>query len=201
MTKVKLILNRFSWILFPMWAGSLCVVIASLMVGHWVSLPHPTPGTKLSINDGENEESSSKPSEFLTYHFLYSDCPCSRRVLKQIANRSSIREANEKVVLVGEAVEIESTLRQNGFEVEVTSPASLKSKWGVESAPLMVMTDREGTILYSGGYTSRKQGLDYQDEEIINQVISGEHVPGLPLYGCAVSKSLKALVDPLNLKY
>jgi hypothetical protein len=193
--------KSIGWIIIPLWTGSLCVVVASLMAGHWVSLPHPAQGSMLkSASEGELLTLETE-SQFFTFHFLYGDCPCSRRVLKQVLSRQPIENANERVVLIGNDSKFEKMAVDRNFDLDVVTPQELKSKYGIESAPLLVVTDGNGLIRYSGGYTSRKQGLDYQDREIISQTIRGEVVAGLPLYGCAVSKSLKAIVDPLNLKY
>ncbi len=74
------------------------------------------------------------------------------------------------------------------------------TKYGIESAPLMIVDDAHGVIRYAGGYTSRKQGLDYQDQAIVHQLLSGAEVDPLPLFGCAVSQRLKQMVDPFRLK-
>jgi hypothetical protein len=185
-----------------MWAGTLCLIVAGLMAGHWIPLPHPEAGSQLITAETENAiQSTNDDAAYFTFHFLYSDCPCSRRALTQVVKRKPIAFANERIVLVGNNSALETSAIDQGYEVEVVTPETLKSKYGVESAPLLVVTDERGKVRYAGGYTSRKQGLDFQDTRIITDTISGKTVDGLPLYGCAVSKNLKAIIDPLNLKY
>lgn len=195
----KLILKTVGWVFFPLWAGTLCVIVASLMAGHWVVLPRPVHGAQLPI-ESFSEAGLNAENDCHTFHFLYSDCACSKRVFKQVLNRKPIANANERIVLVGENSELEASARKQEFDLDVVTPEELKSSYGVESAPLLVITDGLGTIRYSGGYTSRKQGLDVQDVDIIQRTLAGDEVEGLPLYGCAVSKGLQAIVDPLNLK-
>jgi len=195
-------LKILGWIAVPLWASSLSLVVASLMVSHWVSLPHPEQGSQLEAADlFDGQEGQADAESFHTFHFLYGSCPCSRRVLSHVVARNPIENANERIVLIGADKQQQQTAETNGYEVDVVTPQTLKSKYGIESAPLLVITNSQGTILYSGGYTSRKQGLDYQDAGIIATTIRGDGVDNLPLYGCAVSKSLKSIVDPLNLKY
>lgn len=194
MSTIAQSLGRFA---LPVWLIGLSVITSSLMVGHWITLPHPETGDRLpaSVPVVFSDESGT-----YTFHFLYGDCPCSRRVLRRVLDRDPISGANERIVLIGDDPEMESLAVSKGFSVDVVTPPQLKSIYGVESAPLLVMTDKAGNISYSGGYTSRKQGPDIQDDKIIRDVIAGRSVDELPLYGCAVSANLKAILDPLNLK-
>lgn len=180
------------------WALMMTVVVASLMVSHWVVLPHPSAGSSTNLTAIRNAPTTD---EWFAFHFLYGDCPCSRRVLKQVVSRNALEGVIERVVLIGNDPEMESVAELQGYEVEVVTPRKLKERFGVESAPLLVVVDGEGTIRYSGGYTSRKQGLDIQDVSLIRRTVAGEQFEELPLYGCAVSKSLKSIVDPFGLKY
>lgn len=176
------------------WGSFLTCAMATLMAGHWVSLPHPEKGTSLNGYRGQSVESVN------VFHFLYGDCGCSRRILKQLLKRDVVEGVSERIVLIGNDDAAESLATQKGFAVSRLTPAELKQQYEVESAPLLIITDNTGTIRYSGGYTSRKQGLDNQDLRIIQSILDGEQYSELPVYGCAVSKRLKDLIDPLNLK-
>lgn len=189
----------FEQLFFASWIGGLLLVGTSLMVGHWVTLPHPHRGETLPSTVGLSATNAGV-DEVFTFHFLYGDCPCSRRILGHVLRRSPIVGANERIVLIGEDPQGQADAIARGFEIDVVTPAELERRYGVESAPLLVISDQLGTIRYSGGYTSRKQGLDIQDQSIIEKTVVGQDIDGLPLYGCAVSKSLKAFIDPLNIK-
>lgn len=204
-----------SYLVLAVWAGLLTVAVSSLMAGHWVSLPHPESGSRLVMGDEATDGPSGE--SIVTFHFLYSDCPCSRRVLNHVLKRKSLERANERLVLIGDSPNQQSaaqsaaqsatqTATQNaaeslGFNVDMVTPAGLMKRYGIEAAPLLVVTKLDGTILYSGGYTARKQGLNYRDVDVINRALSGETLDSLPLYGCAVSERLQSLIDPLSLKY
>jgi hypothetical protein len=190
--------RHFARSLIATWAGLMITVVAFLMVGHWVVLPHPAK------DDSQWAErlsaTRSKPeSEWTVFHFLYGNCPCSRRVLDHVLTRKPIDGIRELIVFIGDDSEIKSA-KKCGFEVECVTPEILKERYGVEAAPLLVVADPSSKIRYSGGYTARKQSLDIQDREIIERILSGESLSDLPLFGCAVSSKLKFLVDPLRLK-
>lgn len=182
----------------PVWAISMTLVVAYLMVGHWVPLPHPEAGETLSV---ESRRDVVMPEvEWTAFHILNGSCPCSRRVLKHVTERDPLNGVVERIVLIEENAETLRLLVNAGYLVDCVTPAELKKKYGVESAPLLVVTDSSGTIVYAGGYTSRKQGLDFQDTRIIESVVLGNQPESLPLYGCAVSDSLKSIIDPLGFK-
>ena len=181
------------------WAATMFLFVATLMVGHWASLPHPEVGERFPNIAVQDVGFNGEEIDVQAFHFLYVDCPCSRRVIRHLSNRTPLDGAIENVVFVGDTLPNERI--HDGFNVELLSPVELKQRYGIESAPLLVVTDSVGTITYSGGYTSRKQGPDIQDVEIISAAVKGTAYQKLPVFGCAVSNELKSLVDPLGIKY
>jgi hypothetical protein len=175
-------------------------VVASLMVSHWVPLPHPENGVALVGHETLDSSFDGKSASWSAVHFLYADCPCSRRILDHVVARSPLTGVREHIVLIGEQDPKTKEARAAGYEVTFVTPSELKQRFGIESAPLLIVTDVNGIIRYGGGYTSRKQGPDIQDESLIRAAVDGRWQETLPLYGCAVSKQLKDLVDPLRLK-
>ena len=200
------------------WGMCLTLVVASLMVSHWVQLPAPSVGISLQVEadavacgyevpplSQQNEPTAVVP-QLTTLHVMYDNCPCSRRVLDHLLDRTAIQQANEQILLVVEDLATERlTLRErsitSGFGFEQLTAEELFDRLGVEAAPLLLIVDARGVVQYTGGYTSRKQGLDYQDEAIIRAVLSGHQPDLLPVLGCAVSRRLQRVVDPLRLKY
>lgn len=202
---------RSSLVVF--WAAFLSVICVALMLTHWVPLPAPSPNQPIaaivpaaglqstSLGSGWSVDTATGESPWRAYHFIYSQCPCSLRVMRHLANRQSLNDVSETIVYVGsEPPDAATLLRSNGYLFDVVSPQQLFSEYGVQSSPLMMIVDPQGMISYSGGYTSRKQGYAIQEPAIIEQVISGQAVDSLPVYGCAVSSSLRDLIDPLGLK-
>lgn len=223
------------------WGGVLSLVIASLMVSHWVSLPRPaigdsfaslnlthlTPTTSFaggqytsigqSFAGEQTHEMVSKRDNIWAFHVIYQSCPCSRRVLKHLLERTVIVGASETILLVldtgdhastglnGPCQSDEAAIRDQaiarGYLVQAITPEELRSSHGIEASPLLLIVDAEGIVLFSGGYTSRKRGLSYQDEATIQAVLNGETPDPIPVFGCAVSEQLQKIVDPLGLKY
>ena len=173
-------------------------ITAYLMIGHWAVLPHP------ETNDSDWQvRLTAAPSvdhkQWTAIHFLYDNCACSRRVLEHVLVSSPIEGVTERIVLISDNPQ--EFKREGRFiEVEYVTPARLKERYGVESAPLLVVMDGQQNVRYSAGYTARKQGPEIKDREIISRLLKGDEVTELPLYGCAVSAEMKKLIDPLGLK-
>ncbi|MCC9604009.1 thioredoxin family protein [Stieleria sp. JC731] len=181
------------------WAIGLSVVISALMVAHWVTLPMPEMGSR--VNAGLISDVSDRDQRLRVIHVMNLQCPCSKRVLRTLLERTPINGTHEKILFVGSDPEFDRQATQKGFATESVKHTELKERFGIESSPMMLVVDHSGTIRYSGGYTSRKQGLDVQDVSIIKTLLEGQSVESLPIYGCAVSRSLRKVVDPLQLKY
>ncbi|MEO1528899.1 MAG: hypothetical protein AAFX06_26055 [Planctomycetota bacterium] len=181
------------------WLAVTGVCVASLTAAHWITLPHPPVGDTLKAVVAEDE----RHDQLRAFHFLYRDCPCSRRVLDDVLDRPSVEGVIERVVLISVSAhdDAETINFPEDFEVDRCTPPELLSRYGVESAPLLVVVRNDGEIVYSGGYTTRKQGPEIRDEEILTALARSESVESLPVYGCAVSEELQQLVDPLRLKY
>jgi hypothetical protein len=182
------------------WAVLMVVIGASLMVNHWVPLPRPSAEQierKASLVSFQADKAERR---WTTIHFLYAECPCSRRVLDHLLEQSPRKDVSERIVLIGDSTELAAKAEAHGYSVDCVDPEELLAKYGVEAAPLLMIVDRDDRERYIGGYTSRKQLLDIQDREILASLMSGQEVEPLPLFGCAVSGRLKSLVDPLGLK-
>jgi hypothetical protein len=182
------------------WAALMLLIGASLMVNHWVPLPRPELEQSVGNASLASFQSADTTHPWTAVHFLYAECPCSRRVLNYLLEQSPREDVIERIVLIGDAGEFAMKAETPGYEVDCVTPEELLTKYSVEAAPLLMVFDSVGRQRYVGGYTSRKQLLDIQDRAILEQLMSGQEVETLPLFGCAVSRRLKSLVDPLGLK-
>ena len=185
-----------------LWAGVASVVIASLMAEHWVALPRPAVDdarTQAGLANLRAGEGST--ARWTLHHVLYADCPCSRDVLEQVLRRSAPPECDEVVLLVGDDALVEGRCAERGLRLVVVTEAQLAEQFGVEAAPLLLVTDPHGRTRYSGGYTDRKRALALQDLALVARLRAGESVAPLPVFGCGVSASLQDALDPLGLKY
>jgi hypothetical protein len=122
-------------------------------------------------------------------------------LLDHLTTRPHPRGVDEALLLVGEGPEMAARARAHGYRVVALRPEELKSRFNLSAAPLMVVADAAGRVRYAGGYTTHKQGPAPQDLEILGSLMRKRSVAELPVFGCAVSKQLQALLDPLGLKY
>lgn len=183
------------------WAAALSVVMASLLVGHWVTLPRPAADDAV-LNAGlASLRVSDEPARWRLHHVLYAGCDCSRQVLAQLLESERPSAVDEFVLLVGEDALVERSCAQNGLRVERLTPDALRERFAVESAPMLVITAPDGGTRYCGGYSDRKRGLALQDTELLARLRAGELVQPLPVFGCGVSSALQEALDPLGLKY
>jgi hypothetical protein len=192
--------NWIGRIVLSVWAPAAFVAIGTLAVGHWWTLPKPDakdPLVAAAIHD--RWQGSSR--QWVGVHVLYSMCKCSERILRHLAERRPLPDMTEAVVLVGPNGDFERMIREAGYALEVLTPSQLSEKYHIQSAPMFALMDESGALRYLGGYTERKQGLMIQDVSIVERLRSERPVVELPLFGCAVSRSLQALLDPLGIKY
>lgn len=185
---------------FVLWVPVLLMVVASLMVGHWVILPRPPTGDP-EVRAAVAQLRSKGDQPWMAVHVLYGDCPCSRRVLKHVLNSERPKGVSEKLVLVGQDPEFELRAREKGLTVDVVEMEQLLSKYHLMAAPMFLVVNPRGDVAYMGGYTARKQGPDIADREIIQHLMEGEAERERPVFGCAVGASLQDALDPLHIKY
>jgi hypothetical protein len=135
-------------------------------------------------------------------HVLYGACACSRRVLDHLIARGTLSATTERVVLAGaDQSSRVAELHARGFGVDLLAPEELKLRYGVEAAPLLIVSSPTGDVRYLGGYSARKQGPVLRDRELLAELRAGRFAASLPVLGCAVSRKLQALADPWGLKY
>lgn len=184
-----------------LWAGLAIVAQTTLMAGHWYTLPVPDR----SDVDLQRSLASLVPpraaGSWAAVHVLYSACRCSQRVFDHLFESPRPEGVYETILLIGADEEIERRAAGAGFDVWVLSPEDLESRFGIVSAPLLLVLGPQAELRYAGGYTERKQGYDVQDIKIIATLQDGDDPTELPLYGCGVSKELQQLLDPMGLKY
>ncbi|MEM0924603.1 MAG: hypothetical protein AAGJ83_01065 [Planctomycetota bacterium] len=187
-----------------LWIGIGVTVTSSLMVGHVVALPTPEEGETISVETlgfqpTGSSDFESKPA--MAIHVFYGNCPCSQRVLDKLLGRTAMQPIQERIVFVGKPDPREDQASKRGYQVERVTRDELRSRYGVQAAPLLMLVDDRGRILYSGGYTDRKQGPSIQDVAIIESILDGVATESLPVFGCAVSQELQQVIDPFGLKY
>jgi len=186
---------------FALWATLLMVVVGTLMVGHWYTLPKPDKGDAVLASALSELRGPEQATAWMGVHVLYTECRCSQRVFDHLFSSKRIDALSEKILLVGADASIESRAIRSGFDVTVLTPAQLREQFALQSAPLLLVVNPAGEIVYSGGYTTRKQGPDIRDIAIITSLMQDNAAQELPLYGCGTSAELQSMLDPLGIKY
>jgi hypothetical protein len=185
---------------FWVWAAVAFVLAATLMVAHSYALPRPETDNPELARALSAARGPADRQRWLAVHFLYGACRCSQRVLGHLTERKALPDVSERLVLVGAQPAYEAAARQAGYAVDVITPEQLSAHYGLTAAPLLVVADPSERVRYVGGYSERKQGLELEDLAIIAELRAGRARAELPLFGCAVSRSLQTLLDPLGLR-
>ena len=192
--------QRLGAAILPLWAVVCTVVGAALMVGHWVPLPIPDRKDPV-LSRAVADLGAPSSGRWSLVHVLYAQCRCSQRTFEYLFERGKVAGVDETVVLVGKHLEYERRARASGYRLETVTRRQLKERFNVKAAPLLLVANPAGEILYSGGYTPRKQGLDYQDLAIVAKLREGANTEAIPAYGCGVSRELQSYLDPIGVKY
>lgn len=177
------------------------VVSGGLASAHGYVLPHPAAQKPELLRALAAHTSAADSGKFTVTHVLYAECRCSQRILDHLVTRRARSDVSERAVLVDAPPELAARLRAAGYRVEVTTPSELKAHYAIEAAPLLIVADPQQVVRYLGGYTRTRQALALHDLAIIDQVRRGAVADELPLLGCAVSRRLQRLLDPLGLVY
>lgn len=188
---------RRQWLVYAAlgaWFVVMGAVAASLLARHLVSLPPPEDTAPLA-----SLRTADDTGRWMAVHVLYTECPCSRRIIEHLLASERPLYVVEHVVLVGAEGGLANALRVRGFHVVEVTPDELATRLGIDAVPLLVVLAPDDTTRYSGGYTERKQGPDPRDLEIIARARAGYGDPGLPVFGCAIGRALRQTFNPLDL--
>ena len=199
--------TKLGRVLLAVWGVSALVGSAYLLGSHLAALP--TPSVVDARLAGQMQAFAAEhpaARDALMMHVLYTSCRCSQRVAEHLLARGPHEGDRELVLVVDAEAEpvaeaatgLQTQLVAAGFEVRTLDSAALHDQYGIEAAPLLVVADPAGHVRYVGGYGDRKQTPVLRDVEIGDRVARGETVSPLPLFGCAVSASLRSSVDPFG---
>jgi hypothetical protein len=169
------------------WFVVMVGVGAGLLAKHVLPFRTPEKNQKLEASL-ERLRTVDEQGRWLAIHVLYADCRCSARVADHLA--STVRPAgwDEMVLWVGDPAP--SDVLEARFDVRRIRSDELAAL-GIEAAPLLVALDPGGHVHYAGGYTDRKQGPVIDDRRLLAAARGSDSVPGLPVFGCAVSSRLQ----------
>jgi hypothetical protein len=196
----RVVPRLFARAFFSVWMPLMVVPGAYLLGGHTVGLPTPPSGDRAVERAIAIERRPAERDAWLVLHVLAGRCGCSRRVLDTLVGRGPSAGIRERVVLVDGAPGDRERALAAGFAVTPVSPDALSERYHLESAPLFAVADPAGRLRYLGGYTERKRGPVLRDGDIVRALRQGEAVEALPVLGCAVSRRLQRIADPLGVR-
>jgi hypothetical protein len=188
-------------LVLALWAVSALLITGELASAHWYALPHPPPASPQLLAALSAQLTAADGGKLSVTHVLYAQCQCSRQIVEHLVARGARHDVVERVLVVEPSSALQDRLRAAGYRVEALAPLALKRQYGIESAPLLIVADAAHVIRYMGGYTTRKQAPESHDDEIIDRVLKGDFAEELPVFGCAVTRRLQKLLDPLGLQY
>lgn len=198
-------LAHFSYRALPklalsIWAALSLLISTSLAGGHWYSLPKPERAAP-QLSQALARLRAPGERGWFDVHALYTHCRCSERIVRHLLERRPLGALHEHVLLIGPQSDQADPLRALGYRVHSVSALQLKQTFGISAVPLLMIADPRGRLHYAGGYTARKQGPEILDRSIIRDTLNARQPVELPVFGCAVSRELQKLLDPLALKY
>jgi hypothetical protein len=183
------------------WVAVVLLVSAYLLGGHLLTLPKPAPTDSRLTAAIATARGPNDLGRWFVLHVLYEGCRCSARVLDHLLSRGASPFGAERVLLVGDPTpDVAKRITSAGYELESLTSEQIDLRFGIQAAPLMIVSDATNKIRYVGGYTDRKQSPDFHDLEIFAALSTGRTVSSLPVFGCAVSADLQAMLDPFGLR-
>jgi hypothetical protein len=180
------------------WFVVMLAVGTTLLARHVVALPRP-PADQALVRAMASLRAPGDFQRWMAVHVLFAECRCSKRIAEHLLSSTRPSDLSERVLLVGHDPELERRLAERGLRVTVTDTTEVGARYRIPAVPLLVILSPDGDVRYSGGYTTRKQGPDPKDLELIAYARSGRSPTALPILGCAVSDRLQSSLNPLAL--
>jgi hypothetical protein len=181
---------------FAFWLIAATFAASTLTAWHSVSLPLQPERSKPRGGHGNGWH--------LT-HYLSPNCACSRAIARYLIARGTLSKATEEIVFIGSSdIPAENglldALNRRGFHITSVS-AETAAEEGVEGVPILKIEAPDGSIRFRGGYRERSTPPEeYLDVAILSGLIASQPVPNPRAYGCATSRRMRSLLDPLSLK-
>lgn len=179
-----------------LWLPSMAFAVGTLMINHVAALP--APGDLGDVQAGV----AALPGQGAprVVHIIDERCSCTDGLLRHLFSRGAIPGLHEQIRYVGQREDRLSAARAAGFEIEAVAEEAVISGLGIDAAPVLILADADGEVRYVGGYFDRPAAVSSLDVGLIRQWRDGEPAAPLPIFGCAVSASLRAQRDPLRLQ-
>jgi hypothetical protein len=180
------------------WAALALVGISSLGVSHMAAMPEPAKEERLVLAALALRKD---PARAFQLHVIYEKCSCTERLFAHLLRRGAFPDVEEMVLFVGESTARREAVERAGFGFAILPPAQLRSRYGLEAAPVLLAFDRAGALQYAGGYFDHPSAVKSLDEAIHADLARDRKPRQLPVFGCAVNPALQERLDPLGIVY
>lgn len=189
------------WLLagLALWAALALVAMGSLGARHTAAMP--ARNTQVAPPDVRSAFArlQADRGQRLLVHVIATDCSCAQRLTRHLLQRPRLAGTVELLLLVGPDAAWQPLAEAAGVAIHRVDAATLQQRYGLDAAPVLVALAPGGRIDYLGGYFDHPAALHPLDESIHARWAGGAGAPAaLPVYGCAVSDSLRRSIDPLG---
>ncbi|MBK1878289.1 hypothetical protein [Pelagicoccus mobilis] len=193
-TKSKRVRRSILVSLVCLWVVSISVPLGLFSASHMAVLP---------VAEESVIESSENWEGWRLVHVLAEDCPCSKSVIEYLVQRNAQQTLVEEVVLLDGSDALVDRLRMSGFSVTVLEAEDLCESLGSEGVPFFQVIEGGRSPRYSGAYfdSAHRATNGFLDLKTYSRIKDGGFVLNRPVFGCATSERLRALLDPFGLKY
>lgn len=177
---------------FGAWLIAATLAATSMTAWHALALPVGLPSSSDTVPSGR----------WRLTHYLSADCACSHEVARYLIQRQALHRAAETVAFIGPGDDLlQADLARAGYEVSVQTAQRAASEAGVNGVPLLQITSPAGSIAFRGGYRDmRVNPARFLDLEILDGLVDSRPIAHPRVYGCATTRRLRMLLDPLSLK-
>jgi hypothetical protein len=136
-------------------------------------------------------------------HFLGVDWDCSKNVFNSLIKRKPDADIIERVYLIGEEKNWETSLRKIGYDVVDGNKEVFSSRFLIQAVPQLTVIGFGDRILDNGGHTSTRGPSSIgEDQKIVAELKSNEQqIKKRPIFGCLNGTQIQKKVDALGLKY
>jgi hypothetical protein len=179
-------------LLLILWALASLYILTRMHGWHWISFKYEKPKNIAQVAKDIEKENWGM------IHVLGRGCGCSEFVQDYLIKRKAQKNIRETIIFIGNAAR-KRELEKAGYHfAEAQNVNGL-----IKGVPMLLIYNNNGQVIYSGGYAQKTitPFTQIQDLKILQAAKSEQNLKEYSVMGCAVSKKLQNLLDPLNLKY
>ncbi|MGC3990565.1 MAG: hypothetical protein QM796_12965 [Chthoniobacteraceae bacterium] len=181
------------------WVCALTIPLA------WLSASHDLPfqANQLPVPLLPKADDLVVAGKWQLIHFVASDCPCSRSVIKHLVHRGALHGVFEEVILVGADPMLQTQLQARGFMVRTVTEQEIAKLPGLHGVPGLFVRSPAQELVYSGGYvpTGVVFLADNLESSLLARLQAGEKVAAYQVTGCVASQRIGRELDPLQARY